>query len=162
MPESLFRIIPKSFSLGHFTLLRIDMFHKYQRVRTKNIIERFPHFTCPCGAIGTIVSLAQSPSGTSIVQMDKPIKGCEQWDNKIHCYTLSELNAFFTFADDSVQPSRAEEMNKHRRAEAETHLKALGQALVNLYEIPGTLGMASREHVEEVRALLAPVWAYIK
>jgi hypothetical protein len=138
------------------------MFHKGQRVRTKNIVERFPHFTVPCGRLGTIVSIGQRPSDTSIVQMDEPIKGCEDWNNQVQCHTLTELNSFFTFADQQPKSTLGEQVNAKRRADAETHLKALGEALKNLYEVPGALGMASREHVEEVRALLTPVWAYIK
>lgn len=76
------------------------MFHKGQRVRTKILIERFPHFTVQPGKLGTIVSIGQRPSDTSVVQMDEPIKGCENWNNQVHCHTLTELNADFTPEDD--------------------------------------------------------------
>jgi hypothetical protein len=72
------------------------MFHKSQRVRTKVIVERFPHFVVPCGKLGTIVSIGQRPSETSIVQMDEAIKGCEDWNNQVHCHTLTELNSDFS------------------------------------------------------------------
>jgi hypothetical protein len=72
------------------------MFHKGQRVRTKKIVERFPHFTVPCGKLGTIISIGQRPSETSIVQMDEPIKGCEDWDNQVHCFTLADLHDNFS------------------------------------------------------------------
>lgn len=77
------------------------MFHKGQRVRTKILVERFPHFIVQPGKMGTIISIGQRPSDTSIVQMDEPIKGCEDWNNQIQCHTLTELNADFSPEDDT-------------------------------------------------------------
>lgn len=51
------------------------------RVRTTQVIDRYPHFLAPAGATGTVVAV--EPSFVA-VRMDEPIEGAEEWNNQIH------------------------------------------------------------------------------
>lgn len=56
-----------------------------QRVIAKIAIDRFPQFIVEVLATGTVSSVSAHHDGVIYVKMDKPIKGCEAWDNCVQC-----------------------------------------------------------------------------
>lgn len=50
------------------------------RVRLRQPVDRYPHFSCPPGLVGTVASL---DSYTVCVHMDEHVSGAEPWDNEI-------------------------------------------------------------------------------
>ncbi len=69
--------------------------YKGQRVVTKILIDRFPHFVCTQSKFGTVVGVG----GNILVEMDEKIKGCEEWDNKICCHDIIHFNSEFAAAE---------------------------------------------------------------
>ena len=51
------------------------------KVRFKREVHRFPHFIVPIGTTGTLVLLTNT---TAAVLLDEPLRGCEDWDNKVY------------------------------------------------------------------------------
>ena len=69
--------------------------YKGQRVVAKCAIDRYPRFSVPALSLGT-VSVSQLPD-TVCVKMDKPVEGCEPWDNCVHCSSLADF--YYSFED---------------------------------------------------------------
>lgn len=53
------------------------------RVRLRNVVERYPHFIAPAGALGTVVTLDEE---VLAVRLDEPLAGAEEWGNEVHWY----------------------------------------------------------------------------
>jgi hypothetical protein len=50
------------------------------RVRLMVDVDRYPHFTAPKGATGTVTA----HPGIFAVRLDEPLAGAEDWDNEVH------------------------------------------------------------------------------
>lgn len=57
-----------------------ERFPEGTRVRTRGSVERYPHFTVPAGATGTVIDVI--PDAVA-VKMDRHIPGCEDWSNEV-------------------------------------------------------------------------------
>lgn len=57
-----------------------EAFPKGSRVRLRHAVDRYPHFTAPEGATGTVLGI---DGGMFSVQMDAFIPGAEEWENEI-------------------------------------------------------------------------------
>jgi len=66
-----------------------------QRVVTKQVVVRYPHFVCPEMKTGTVISAPKERHGTIYVKMDEVIEGCEPWDNRIQCHGHDDFDALF-------------------------------------------------------------------
>jgi hypothetical protein len=51
------------------------------KVRFKRPVDRFPHFSVPKGATGTLVLLTSTEAA---VKLDLPMPGAEEWDNCVY------------------------------------------------------------------------------
>lgn len=61
-------------------------FGEGDHIRLARPVERFPHFTAPKGATGTVVEV----SDTLIrIRMDEKINGAEEWDNEV-CWSVAD------------------------------------------------------------------------
>lgn len=60
------------------------------RVRLRELVERFPHFEAPAGATGTVTV---ADRGGVWVRLDEHLPGAEEWANEIHFETADEAES---------------------------------------------------------------------
>lgn len=73
-------VLLEGLSPGEYALGRRVIAELGDRIELVTEVERFPHFTAPAGARGTVTDLDDSSIS---VKMDDHLPGAEAWDNEI-------------------------------------------------------------------------------